>query len=165
MGDMNDTIINHDLFYGMKPGHLAILIDGAKTARFKAGELLFQEGEPANQFYLIQNGKIALETHETANHPIVLQTLGAGDVLGWSWLFPPFSWHFQARAVETANVILLNGANLLASAERDHDFGYELMKRVTQVIIRRLQATRKQLVAHQADAVPERSKLAPIIEG
>ena len=151
MGDMNDTIISHDLFYGMKPGHLAILVEGEKTARFKAGELLFQEGEPANQFYLIQNGKIALETHQTANRPIVVQTPGAGDVLGWSWVFPPFSWHFQARAVETANVIILSGAHLLASAEGDHDFGYELMKRVTQVVMRRRQANRKQLVAHQTE--------------
>jgi hypothetical protein len=68
-------------------------------------------------------------------------------VLGWSWLFPPFSWHFQARAIEPTTVISLNGAHLLVSAESNHEFGYELMKRVAQVVIRRLQITRKQLIA------------------
>jgi CRP/FNR family cyclic AMP-dependent transcriptional regulator len=81
--------------------------------------------------------------------------LGPGDVLGWSWLFPPFVWHFQARAVEPTTLLVLNGAGLLVSAERDHDFGYELMKRVAQVVIRRLQATRKQLLEQQVQSALE----------
>ena len=131
---------------------LAVLAEGAKAAAFKAGDVLFREGEPANQFFLIQSGKIALETHEPANGTMLVQTLGAGDVLGWSWLFPPFVWHFQARAIEPASVIILSGAHLLATAERRHDFGYELMKRVAQVVIRRLQTTRKQLLALQVES-------------
>ena len=78
-----------------------------------------------------------------------------GDVLGWSWLFPPFSWNFQARAIEPTSAIVLSGAHLLVTAEGNHDFGYELMKRVAQVVIHRLQATRKQLLAIQVESALE----------
>lgn len=149
MKTIDESIMKYAFFDGMRPEHLALLAEGAKAGRFKGGELLFREGEPANQFYLIESGKILLEAHEPANATTSVQTLSAGDVLGWSWLFPPFVWHFQARAVEPSSVIILNGAHLLISAERDHDFGYELMKRVAQVVIRRLQATRKQLLEQQ----------------
>ena len=152
---LNDAISNEACFHGMNPEHLAILSNGAKEVQFKAGEVLFREGEPANQFYLIEKGKVVLEAHEPANGTTLVQTLGAGDVLGWSWLFPPFAWHLQARAVEPTNAIILNGARLLVTAERNHEFGYELMKRVAEVVIRRLQATRKQLLALQTETVLE----------
>ena len=149
MKTIHESIMKYAFFDGMRPEHLAVLAEEAKADRFKAGEFLFREGEPANQFYLIESGKILLEAHEPAKGTTSVQTLSAGDVLGWSWLFPPFVWHFQARAVEPSSVIVLNGAHLLISVERDHDFGYELMKRVAQVVIRRLQATRKQLLEQQ----------------
>jgi CRP-like cAMP-binding protein len=152
MKTLNEAIMKHAFFHGMKPEHLAVLTEGAKPASFKAGDVLFREGEPADRFYLIQSGKIALETHEPANGTMLVQTLGPGDVLGWSWLFPPFFWHFQARAIEPVNVIVLSGAHLLVTAERQHDFGYELMKRVALVVIRRLQTTRKQLLALQVES-------------
>jgi CRP/FNR family cyclic AMP-dependent transcriptional regulator len=146
MKTLNESITSHAFFRGMKPEHLALLTEGAKAVEFKSGEVLFREGTPANQFYLIESGSIALEAHEPANTTMAVQTLGPGDVLGWSWLFPPFAWHFQARAIDPVSAILLNGAALLVNAERNHEFGYELMKRVAQVVIRRLQATRKQLL-------------------
>jgi hypothetical protein len=83
---------------------------------------------------------------------VLVQILGPGDVLGWSWLFPPFTWHFRALALEPTNAIVLDGAHLLVTAERNRDFGYELMKRVAQVVIHRLQATRKQLVDRQLES-------------
>ena len=155
MKTLNETITEHAIFHGMKPEHLAVLTEGAKTTEFKVGDVLFQEGEPANQFFLIESGKIALETHEPANGTVLVQTLGAGDVLGWSWLFPPFVWHLQARAIEPATVIVLSGAHLLVTAEGNHDFGYELMKRMAQVVIHRLQATRKQLLDLQVESALE----------
>jgi len=155
MKTLNEAITNHDFFRGMKPEHLALLTDQAKAIQLNAGDVLFHEGEPANQFYLIRSGEIALEAHEPANGTTLVQTLHAGDVLGWSWLFPPFVWHFQARAVEPTNLIILNGAHLLGAAERNHDFGYELMKRVAQVVIRRLQATRKQILSLQVESALE----------
>ena len=155
MKTLNEAITDHPFFHGMKPEHLAMLTDGANAVQFKVGDVLFREGEPANQFYLIGSGKIALEAHEPADGNTLVQTLGAGDVLGWSWLFPPFVWHFQARAVEPTNAIVLSGARLLVAAERDHDFGYELMKRVVKVVIHRLQAARKQLLALQVESALE----------
>jgi CRP/FNR family cyclic AMP-dependent transcriptional regulator len=152
---IHESIMKYAFFDGMRPEHLAMLADGAKVGQFKAGELLFREGEPANQFYLIESGKILLEAHEPANETTHVQTLGAGDVLGWSWLFPPFTWHFQARAVAPSSVIILSGAHLLVNAERNHDFGYELMKRVAQVVIRRLQATRKRLLEQEIESALE----------
>lgn len=155
MKNLNEAITNHTFFHGMKPEHLAVLTDGAKAVQLKVGAVLCREGEPANQFYLIESGKIALEAHEPANGTMLVATLGAGDVLGWSWLFPPFAWHFQARAIEPATVIVLSGAHLLVTAERNPDFGYELMKRVAQVVIHRLQATRKQLLDLQVESALE----------
>jgi CRP/FNR family transcriptional regulator, cyclic AMP receptor protein len=147
MNIMNDAISKHPFFKGMKPEHLALLYSGAKIATFEPGDLIFRVGEPANQFSLIESGRIAVEAHESSNETVRVQTIGPGEVLGWSWLLPPFVWHFQARAIEPVKLIVLNGAHLLAASEQDHDFGYELMKRVTQILIRRLEATRKQLLS------------------
>jgi CRP-like cAMP-binding protein len=144
---LNEAITQHPFFHGMEPEHVAVLTEGARAIEFKAGDVLFREGEPANQFYLIESGQVAVEAHEPGQGTKVVQTLCAGDVFGWSWLFPPFAWHLQARAVDRTAVIVLNGAHLLVTAERNHDFGYELMKRVAQVVIHRLQATRKTLLA------------------
>lgn len=141
-----ETIRDHPFFGGMRVDHRALLAEGAETMSFPAGTVLFREGEPAGRFYLIAQGKIALEAHEPGDGTSPVQMLGAGDVLGWSWLFPPFVWHFRARAIEPVEALVLNGGHLLAAAELDANFGYELMKRVTQVVIRRLQATRKQLL-------------------
>lgn len=144
--NLRGVIAQHPFFRGMKPAHLAVLREGAKAVEFPSGEVLFCEGQPAAQFYLIESGRIALEAHEPADGTAPLQTLGPGDVLGWSWLFPPFVWHLQARAIEPTRAVQLDGGHLLVTAERDHDFGYELMKRVTQVVIHRLQATRRQVL-------------------
>jgi CRP/FNR family cyclic AMP-dependent transcriptional regulator len=147
MNTLKDRIVTHPFFREMFPGHLAIIESGAKDAEFPSGELLCREGEPANRFYLIETGRVAIETR-VGGSVRILGHLGPGDVLGWSWLFPPFGWHFQARTEAATRVIVLNGAHLLISAEKDHDFGYDLMKRVSQVVIQRLQSTRKQLVEH-----------------
>lgn len=155
METLHDSIIEHPFFDGMKPEYLAMLGGGAKEETFEKDAVLFREGEPANHFYLIQSGKIALESHKPGNGTAFVQELGAGDVLGWSWLFPPFSWHFQARAMEPTSVIVLSGAHLLIAAERNHDFGYELMKRVSQLVIKRLQATRNRLLPLQEKATAE----------
>jgi CRP-like cAMP-binding protein len=152
MKTITTTISEHPFFRDLKPEYLAKLAEGAKSASFKAGEMLFHEGEPADRFYLIESGKIALEAHEPADGTAEVQNLGAGEVVGWSWLFPPFVWHFQARAAEATSVVILDGAHLLVAAERDHDFGYELMKRVAQVVIHRLQATRKELLREQIES-------------
>ena len=152
MKNLKETITEHPFFHGMKPEHLDILVGCASEAKLKADQILFREGEPSNQFYLIDSGRVAVEAHEPANGTALVQTLGPGEVLGWSWLFPPFSWHFQARALEPTQAIVLSGAHLLVTAEKNPAFGYELMKRVARVVIRRLQATRKQLLEQQIES-------------
>jgi CRP-like cAMP-binding protein len=137
----------------MKPAHLDIVVHGAGEAKFEAGAMLFREREPANRFFLIQKGKVLLEAHDPADGTVPVQELGVGDVIGWSWLLPPFAWHFQARVLEPTEVIVLDGAHLLVAAERDNKFGYELMKRIAQVVIGRVQATRKQLLAREVESV------------
>jgi len=156
---MNDSlesaVVSHRFFRDMKPEHLEFMARCATEATFKREDILFREGEPASKFYLIQSGRIGLEAHEPADGTVLVQNLGAGDVLGWSWLFPPFIWHFQGRALEPSTAIVLNGAHLLVAAERNPGFGYELMKRVAQVLVQRLQATRKQLLRQQIESIME----------
>ena len=150
---MNTSIVSHPFFEGMKPEHLEDIAGCATEATFETDQILFREGEPANKFYLIQSGRVALEAHEPADGTVSVQELGAGEVLGWSWLLPPFVWHFQARALEPTGAVVLDGAHLLIAAERNGNFGYELMKRVAQVLIHRLQATRKQLLRQQFESI------------
>ena len=138
--------MKHSLLDELEPQHLDRLLKQAEEVEFTPGQIVLREGEPANRFYLIQSGKVAVESRSGGAAPVLIETLGAGDVLGWSWLFPGFAWHFHARALETTRAIACDGAHLLVHSEEDHDFGYELMKRVAQVVIHRLQATRKQLV-------------------
>lgn len=140
-------IAEHPFLNGMKVWHLEVLASCAMEKRFEAGELIFREGDPANRFYLIQQGKVAVESYVEDQGVIPLQTIGAGDVLGWSWLFPPYYWHFDARAVEPTRAIFFYGTWLREYAEQDHDLGYELMQRMAAVVIQRLQATRRRVAA------------------
>jgi CRP-like cAMP-binding protein len=118
---------------------LALLASGKS---FPAHQIIFDEGAPATGCFLICKGKVALETALLGCGDIRIQTLGPGDVLGWSWLVPPYEYHYSARAVEATEVVALNGKALRERCEADHDLGYELMKRFALVILQRLTATR-----------------------
>jgi CRP-like cAMP-binding protein len=126
-----------------------VILQGAKEQQFAPGEIIFREGEPANALYLVDSGEVAIES-TTDPKAIRIQTLAAGDVLGWSWLFPPFAWHFQARAIEATRVVCCDGGHLLVQAEENPVFGYALMRRITQLLIHRLQATRIKLAKAEA---------------
>ena len=142
-----DAILpEQEFFQGMRPHALDIIAGCATNVRFAADEWIFQEGEDASQFYLIRHGKVALKAFVPGRGEVTIQTIEAGDVLGWSWLFPPYQWHFGARALELTRAIAFDGACLRMKAEDDHDLGYELLKRFSQTIIERLQATRLQLL-------------------
>lgn len=141
------TIISkHPFVEGMSPHQLRLLCDCALPAHFAANELIFHEGDPANRFYLLQKGKVALESQIRGDSRAVIQTLGAGDILGWSWLFPPYFWHFDARALEATDAVFIYGTPLREECETDHELGYELMKRLASVMLKRLQATRWKLL-------------------
>jgi CRP/FNR family cyclic AMP-dependent transcriptional regulator len=134
--------IDHPFLKGLSPAHLQLLVASALPAHFETDELIFHEGEMANRFYLITRGKVILENLTDNHETILLQQIGAGDVLGWSWLFPPYYWRMDARAAEPTDAIFFYGTRLREQADLDHDFGYELMRRVAGVVIDRLQAKR-----------------------
>ena len=113
---------------------------------FDAEQYILHEGEEATNFYIIHQGKVALEIFTSDRGPITIQTIGEGDVLGWSWLIPPYHWHYDARAIEPTSAIALDAKCLRAKCEEDHDLGYELLKRFAHVITQRLEATRLQLL-------------------
>ena len=138
------AVTTHPFVRGMSAAHLQILSECAMFTRFDAGQMIFHEGEIANRFYLIRSGKISLETRAAESGVITVDTIGPGDVLGWSWLFAPFYWHFSACAIEPADAIFFYGTRLRERCEEDRQFGYELMKRVATVLTERLQATLKQ---------------------
>lgn len=135
----------HPFLAGLKARHLRILAANAMPVNYSAGEMIFRQGEPANRFYLLLTGQVSLESRRDKRQPVTIQTIGPGDVLGWSWLFEPYYWQFDARAVAPTEAIFLYGSRLREQCEVDHDLGYELMKRMAAVIVNRLQATRKRL--------------------
>lgn len=144
---MATRVALHPFLAGMKHDQLVYLTDCAMPVQFKKGEVIFREGELANRFYLIETGKVILESNGGMSDPVIIDTIGAGDLLGWSWMFPPYTWHFTARAVEPVTAIFFYGTILREYCERDHSLGYELLKRMSAVMIRRMQSARKKMLA------------------
>jgi CRP/FNR family cyclic AMP-dependent transcriptional regulator len=141
------AMAGHPFLDGLRPGHVEILAQYAMESGFAVDQMIFREGEMANRFYLILHGRVALETTTSAGKPLLIGSIGAGEVLGWSWLFPPYCWHFSARALEPTKAIFFYGTWLREQCEQDRDLGYELVERMAEVVIQRLQATRRQLAA------------------
>ncbi len=135
----------HPFMQGLGRGHLATLADCAMKSEFGPGQLIFREGDVANRFYVILQGKVALEAGSPGASPVLIEMIGPGEVLGWSWLFQPYTWHFDARAVEPTKAIFFYGTWLREQCEQDRDFGAELYRRVALVVIERLQSARRRL--------------------
>jgi CRP/FNR family cyclic AMP-dependent transcriptional regulator len=146
METLERVLAEHPFFKGLERPYLQLLAECASRVRFDAGEVIFREGEESNLFYLIRHGKVAVETFAPNRGPITIQTLGEGEVLGWSWLIEPYRRRFDARSVELTRAIAIDGQCIRGRCEEDHDFGYELMKCVAHVMDKRLQATRLQLL-------------------
>jgi CRP/FNR family transcriptional regulator, cyclic AMP receptor protein len=126
--------------------HRTTMAGCARIRVFEPGAMLLAEGDPADEFFLIRRGGVAIETEVPGRGAVTLETLGDGDLVGWSWLVPPYRSAFGARAVDTAHVIAFDGACLRGKCEQDPAFGYELMRRFSQVMLDRLQATRLRLL-------------------
>jgi CRP/FNR family transcriptional regulator, cyclic AMP receptor protein len=144
---MATRVALHPFLAGTNHTQLALLTDCAMACHFKSGQIIFREGEIANRFYLIESGKVVLESSNDSGESVVVDTIGAGDLLGWSWMFPPYVWHFSARAVEPTEAIFFYGTILREYCERDPSLGYELFKRMAPIMLRRLQAARKKMLA------------------
>ncbi|XKE45954.1 cyclic nucleotide-binding domain-containing protein [Halomonas organivorans] len=136
----------HPFFAGLDDEHGRLLAGCARNRRFAAGEYLFREGEAADEFYLIRHGQVALETLVPGRAPLVIATLGEGEIVGASWLLPPYRWMFDARAVTLIRAIGLDAACLRGKCEVDHHLGYDMMKRFLPVVVKRLHDTRLQVL-------------------
>lgn len=143
--DLKASVVEHPFFHGMKSEHRELLGETAVETKFDTGAVIFNEGECAGDFFLIKSGKVALDTHPPGCEPVTVQVIGPGEALGWSWLFPPYVWHFGATAVEPTTLICFSGAHLLAACEENSDLGYELAKRLARIMMLRLQAIRQKL--------------------
>jgi len=146
MESLERIIAEHPFFAGLESYYTGLLVGCAANVRFHPGTYIFKEGEEANEFYLIRSGKVALELFAPQHKPIVVETLEDGDILGWSWLLPPYLWKFHAHATQDTRAISLDGKCLRAKCEQNHDLGYEVLKRFAQIMERRLEATRMQLL-------------------
>ena len=144
--NLSEVLKTHPFLKTMEDKYIDTLLTCASNVVFKEGEYLFREGEEATKFYLIKNGKIALELHASERGMIRIQTLSQGEVLGWSWLISPFRWHFDAVAVADVRAFAVDGKCLRTKTEENHDFGYEMFKRFSQVLENRLKNTRLQLL-------------------
>lgn len=136
----------HPFFRQMEARYLQLLTGCAFNEHFQTGQFILREGEQANHFYLIRKGRVALEIFSAHEGPITIATLEDGDILGWSWLFPPYRWRFDARATVDTRAIALDGACLREKSEQDHELAFEFLKRFSRVLEERLQATRLQLL-------------------
>lgn len=137
----------HSFLAGMSRTHLALLTDCAIAAHFEKGQTILRKGEFAKGFYLIESGEVVLESGEESGEPVMVDMIGPGSTLGWSWMFPPYVWRFTARAVEPIDAIFFHGATLREYCEKDHSLGYELLKRTSLVMLRRLQAARDRMLS------------------
>lgn len=153
-------LTQHPLLHGCSEAFLNRLEEFASAASFEVGQQILAEGGYADRFYLIIEGAVLLEG-DVDGEQLPIQMLGPGDVLGWSWLFPPFRWHFSARAIEHTEAIALNGASLLIRAEEQPEFGYQLLKLISRQVVGRLQATRKRLAEQVKEARSEHGPVLP----
>ena len=145
MKTLEGILSQHPFFDGLDRRYIELAVGCAANVRFNADEVIFREGEEANNFYLIREGKIALEVFSPGQGTLTIQTLHDGEILGWSWLIPPYRWRFDARAAEMTRAIAFDGKCLRDKCEQDHDMGYELLKRIASILGERLDSTRFQL--------------------
>jgi CRP-like cAMP-binding protein len=143
---LDEVIARAPLFAGLPADDLALIAGCAQNAGFGEDELLFRDGDPADTFYLVRRGRVALELHAPERGGLVIETIEPDDVVGWSWLFEPYRWHFDARAVTDVRAVAFDGVCLRGKCEDDKELGYELMKRFGHVMIDRLQHTRVRLM-------------------
>lgn len=144
--DLWKEIAAHPFLAGMSPHHLELLAEQAVKKHFQAGETIFRAGERAHGFYLVESGAIALLGSVMEHGPIASDIVRGGEPLGWSWLFPPYRWHFDACAIEPTTVIFFDGDILRKHYSEDLTLAHDLSSRICQVMAHRLQATRRRLI-------------------
>lgn len=139
-------VAQQPFFKGMSDHLIQLLADSIMEMQFKPGDWIYRQGDPANRFYLILEGKVLIESDVKERGMIPIRTLGPGDDLGWAWLFPPHYMHFSACVIEPTRTIFFYGTRLREKCDANHELGYQLMKRVAQVVARNLNATQRRLL-------------------
>ena len=143
---IQDYLSTHAFFSGLNDNFMKFLSNSATELKIKKGDVLFQQGEGADKFYLLRNGQISVQVPALMGPTLEIQTLGEDQMLGWSWLIPPYRWNFQARAAEESYLLEFDGSAILARCEEDPKFGYELLKRFARLMSERLDAARQKMM-------------------
>jgi CRP/FNR family cyclic AMP-dependent transcriptional regulator len=150
---MTTRVELHPFLAGLNRTQLTLLADCAISIRCRPGDVILREGDRADRFFLIETGKVVLESGIDDGETVVVDTIGAGDLLGWSWMFPPYAWQFTARAVAPTRAVFFAGPVLREYCELDHSLGYELLKRMTAVMTRRMQNARHKMLGIQSGKI------------
>lgn len=141
-----EPLLEHPFFKGMKEADIRSVAECGKDVAFEKGQVIFRQNEVAVRFFVIQEGTVALEVQSAEQDPLVIQTLGEGSVLGWSWIFPNEEWKFSARVIDPVKAIVIDTRCLHGKVENDDSLGSELFRRFAGIMVERLQATRMQLM-------------------
>jgi CRP/FNR family transcriptional regulator, cyclic AMP receptor protein len=140
------TFASHAFLSGLNQRHLMLLASGVRPFTAAPNEVLGREGELAKAFYLIQAGHVELGLHTPDRGVVPIQTVGPGEIVGWSWLVPPHRWQFDCRAMDAVKGLDLDAEWLREKCEQDYELGYHLLKQLLTVVANRLAATRLQLL-------------------
>jgi CRP-like cAMP-binding protein len=146
MESLKSVLKGHAFFKGLKDEYINEIAACGEHAEFKAGQLIFEEQAPADSFFIIRKGLVAIETVTGQDSAITIQTVGKDNILGWSWLIPPHRARFNCRAVEDTTAIRFDGKKLRDKCEKNTGLGYELLKRLAVVFTQRLEETRRRLL-------------------
>ncbi len=146
MKTLDALVAESPIFAGLDQANLELIAGCGQNTGFEAGQYLFREGDQADTFYLVRHGRVVLEMFVPGRGPITIDTIDEGEVVGWSWLFPPHRWHYDARALDIVRAVAFDGACLRGKCNADHTFGFELLCRFSPVMVERLEATRLQLM-------------------
>ena len=141
-----DRLLNHPFFAGLDPTLVHEMVAKAEERSYDVGEMLVREGRPAEEFFLVQEGKVALEVGSADREAITVETIGRGELLGWSWLVPPYRWRFDARATKPTQVIAINAAAARYALAAHPATAYQFLLKFLPVIAERLENTRVQLL-------------------
>lgn len=144
--DIRALLNEHPFFAGLDESAVDFIAGCGRNVRFDTGEYVFHEGEPADSFYLLRAGNIGVEIASPDRGALLIDTVGEGEILGVSWLFPPYRWQFDARAREPIRAISLDAVCLRAKCDEDPRLGYELMQRLSETMFRRLHSARIRLL-------------------
>ena len=146
MQTIAEYLPHHPFFAGLDEAVATLVAGCAVNVHFRPGQHLFREGQPADTFYVIRHGRVAIEVHAPAGPSVVVDTAHDDDVVGWSWLVPPYRCRYDARATEETSAIAFDGACLRAKGEADPKVGYDLLQRVVNVMATRLHSARTRLL-------------------